>query len=178
MQTGEDLYFEQCNFTHADLLHDIAIQSYNENYKHVWEDQGQAYLNRFYDKSIFKKELTASACQYYIIHSDGRQVGFFKLRDHVLSPHEPEECLELNKIYILNAFTGMGTGQKALDFIVDLARRADKSILWLNVMDKSRAKAFYEKNGFERCHEVALDYPFMKSGLNVLATYKRDITKS
>lgn len=178
MQTGEDLHFEQCNSSQADLLHDIAIQSYNESYKDIWDDQGQAYLIRFYDKSIFTKELIAPTCQYYMIHSDGKPVGFFKLRDHVLSPHEPEECLELNKIYILNAFTGMGIGQKALDFILNLAQRRDKNILWLNVMDKSRAKAFYEKNGFERCHEVALDYPFMKSGLNVLATYKRGITKS
>lgn len=177
MPVAEFLKFEQCSINHCDVLYEIALKTYKEHYTDIWHDHGQAYLERFYAKETFKRELEDKACQYYLIFHLETPVGFFKLRENALPPYSLEDCLELNKIYILKAHTGRGIGSSTLQFVYDIAQAKHKRLLWLQVMEESKAKIFYENLGFQHCHEVALNYPFMKAGLNVLSTYKLELPK-
>lgn len=178
MQAANSLTFVQCNLNHCDLLHETAVQSYNEHYTHIWDDHGRAYLKRFYDKQVFERSLKSDSNHHYLIYLEGTPVGFFKLKENGLAPFRDEDCLELNKLYILKDYTGQSVGHRTMKFIFELTRRKNRHLLWLNVMAESKAKSFYEHFGFESCHEVALDYPHMKAGLNILFTYKLELTKS
>lgn len=175
MQTNQILHFKPCNIDQINLLHQLAIQSYKESYTEIWHDQGEAYLEKFYSKSKLESELSDSLCAFFLIYQSETPVGFFKLRENGLPPYDLTECLELNKIYILRAYTGNKIGYRTLLFIKDLSRAEGRTILWLNVMEASEARNFYERNGFERHMQVMLDYPFIKDGLNVLSTYKINI---
>ena len=175
MQTNEILHFKSCNIDQIDLLHELAIQSYKESYTEIWHDQGEAYLKKFYSRSALESEMSDSSCAFFLIYQSENPVGFFKLKENTLPPYDITECLELNKIYILRAYTGNKIGYRTLLFIMDLSRTKGRSILWLNVMEASKAKHFYERNGFERHQQVTLNYPFMKEGLNVLSIYKIQI---
>jgi GNAT superfamily N-acetyltransferase len=172
MQTNGRLQFKPCTITQLNILHQIAVQSYKESYTQIWHDQGAAYLERFYDESTLASNLEDPSCTFYLMYQQESAIGFFKLRENALTPYSTTDCLELNKIYILQAFTGMGFGLEALRYIVELAATRDRSILWLNVMEESKARKFYEAHGFEKVKQVALEYPFIKEGLNVLCTYK------
>lgn len=171
------LKYERCSVEHCDILHQIALKAYKEHYTGIWDDHGQAYLERFYAKHTFEMELRDEACQYYLIYYLETPVGFLKLLENGLPPNSPEDCLEVNKIYILEAYTGKGIGSSTLQFVFNIARAKHKRILWLNVMEESKAKRFYENLGFRCCHEFALDYPHMKAGLNVLGTYQLELPK-
>lgn len=175
MHTNDLLHLKQCAIDQLDILHLLAIQSYRESYTEIWEDQGEAYLKRFYDKATLASEMNDPSCAFFLIYQSETPVGFFKLRDNVLPPYELTECLELNKIYILRAYTGKNIGYKALHFIMDLAHTKGRRILWLNVMEASSARKFYERNGFKRHKQITLNYPYMKEGLNVLSTYKIEL---
>jgi GNAT superfamily N-acetyltransferase len=175
MQEAEALYFKNCNSTDFDLLYDIYIKSYKEHYTHIWEDQGKAYLERYYNKTAFEASLNKPSNRYFLIYLSLEPVGLFKLTEHALENHSLDHCLEINKVYILNAATGKGMGSKVLSFVKDMAIAQNRNILWANVMEKSKAKDFYETNGFELVKQTNLDFQFMKSGLNVLSTYKKTL---
>lgn len=177
MQQAEALHFKICSVSDAAILYDLAVQTYNQHYTHLWDDQGAFYLQTFYSKSLFEANLQDPACYYYFIYHATELAGFFKIRAKALEPYPAEECLELNKIYILKKFTGMGIGHNTLSFISALAIKMNRRLLWLNVMDKSRAKNFYEQNGFSLVRETKLDYPHMKADLSCLSTYKKQLTK-
>lgn len=175
MQQAEALHFKRCDPADITILHDIALRTYNEHYTHLWDDQGASYLETFYSRSLFESNLQDPECQHYLIYHDTALAGYFKLRVKALEPYRVEDCLELNKIYILKAFTGLGIGHKTLSFISALASKMNRHLLWVNVMEQSRAKDFYEQNGFNRVKELRLNYPHMKADLNCLSTYKKQL---
>jgi GNAT superfamily N-acetyltransferase len=175
MEEAEALYFKNCNSTDFKLLYDIYIRSYKEHYAHIWDDQGKAYLERYYNKTAFEASLNKSSNHYFLIYLDLEPVGLFKLTERELENHNADDCLEINKVYILNVATGKGIGSKVLSFIKDMAIAQDRNILWVNVMENSKAKNFYKRNGFELVKQTTLNFPYMKKGLNVLSSYKKTI---
>jgi len=57
---------------------------------------------------------------------------------------------ELNKLYILDWFCGMGIGKQLLLQCEQIVRQHGQKTLWLWVLiSNDRAISFYEKNGFE-----------------------------
>lgn len=54
----------------------------------------------------------------------------------------------VDKIYIHNEACGFGIGTKALNFITLRAKELQKSVVWLDTMQKGPALNFYKKNGF------------------------------
>jgi GNAT superfamily N-acetyltransferase len=170
------LTFRKCNLQDAGMLHDLYLQSYNEHYTYIWDDQGKAYLEKLYPLSTFQRGLLNPTNHYYIICSDIEPMGFFKLIEKEPEGFDPEACLEINKFYMLNAATGKGMGSKALAYISNLATSINRHLLWVNVMQEAKARTFYERNGFTLLSQVELDYPHMRAGLNVLSTYKKDLT--
>jgi len=63
--------------------------------------------------------------------------------------HE-EHSLEIERIYVLNAYHGKKVGQLLYDKALEVASHLAKTSVWLGVWEKNpRAIRFYEKNGFE-----------------------------
>ncbi|RZJ52300.1 MAG: GNAT family N-acetyltransferase [Flavobacterium sp.] len=166
---------KKCGISDLDLLHQIAIQSYNDTYQYLWIDGGTAYLNRFYKKEIFEKELTAPDIYYFLIYEDEKAIGFFKLIEVAIKPYEKSDCLELDKLYLLKNNTGKGIGKMVMNFVVDFAKEKQKSVLWLLVMDCSPAKFVYEKAGFAYVDKKDLNFPTIKEEYKSILTMVRKI---
>jgi GNAT superfamily N-acetyltransferase len=152
---------KQCDINDTDELHDIAILSYKQTYTYLWADDGETYLNRFYKKDDLEKELGTPSITYFLVYVDDKAAGYFKLKQNALLPHSKRQCLEIEKLYLLQQFAGKGTGKIIMNFINDLAKQQQRSILWLRVMESSPAKLFYEAFGFKQTGKAYLDYPFM-----------------
>lgn len=59
--------------------------------------------------------------------------------------------MELERIYVLSPYQGQGVGAKALNFVLQLAKRTNKTYVWLGVWEKNEAAIrFYEKWGFKK----------------------------
>ncbi|TDW51771.1 ribosomal protein S18 acetylase RimI-like enzyme [Flavobacterium sp. 270] len=150
---------QKCEENHLDLLHQIAIQSYNDTYQYLWHDGGTSYLNRFYNKELFEKELTASDVFYFLIYEDEKAIGFFKLMEAAVESYPKSDCMELDKLYLLKGHTGKGIGKMVMNFSIDFTQEKQRSVLWLMVMESSAARALYEKSGFVEIKRNKLDYP-------------------
>jgi len=151
--------FKKCEEIDLDLLHKIAIQSYNDTYKYLWKDEGKSYLERFYKKETFKEELSASDIYYFLIYNDEEPIGFVKLKESAIDSYSKSESIELDKLYLLGKYTGKGIGKTVMNFVISFSKEKKCSAIWLKVMETSPAKFVYEKSGFVEINKYDLDYP-------------------
>lgn len=80
----------------------------------------------------------------------------------------------MDRIVMFPGHTGRGLGSRLLEFSVeDQAREGRREIIVYAGRDERRARAFYEKNGFEFTGEVSVDAPWGKR--IELAVYRLEI---
>ncbi|MBF4517848.1 GNAT family N-acetyltransferase [Flavobacterium sp. ANB] len=166
---------KKCQEDQLDLLHKIAIQTYNGTYQYLWSDKGKWYLDEFYKKESFKKELSQSDIFYFLVYDADKLIGFFKLKNSSLAAYPAQNCIEIDKLYLLKGSAGKGIGKIVMDFIFSFSKKQDCSVLCLKVMENSMAKYFYEKNGFIQTDKNYLDYPTIKEEYRLILTMVKEI---
>lgn len=166
---------KKCEENQLDLLHKIAIQTYNGTYQYLWLDKGKWYLEEFYKKENFKKELSQPDIFYFLVYDADKIIGFFKLKNNVLADHPAANCIEIDKLYLLKGSAGKGIGQTVMNFIFSFCKEQNRSILSLKVMENSMAKYFYEKNGFVQTDQYNLDYPTIKEEYRLILSMVKEI---
>ena len=109
-----------------------------------------AYLEKAFSKMQLEKELNNPKMNFYFVYFEGDLAAYFKLNEgDAQTDIQQEDCMELERIYVLNAFQGKQLGKRILDWITNRVENMGKSFLWLGVWEKNpRAIAFYERNGF------------------------------
>ncbi|MDR7370202.1 GNAT family N-acetyltransferase [Flavobacterium aquidurense] len=152
----------ECKKSQLDILFKVAIQSYNDTYQYLWTDNGQAYLDQFYKKEDFEKELSAPDIFYFLIYDADKAIGYFKLKNNGLEPYSKTQCIEIDKLYLLKEYSGKGFGKAIIEFIILFCKKKNHSILWLKTMESSEARYFYERQEFIQTAKNYLDYPTMK----------------
>jgi diamine N-acetyltransferase len=76
-------------------------------------------------------------------------IGVAKIKFLQKCPANNMVTTELNKLYILNRFCGMGIGSKLLEFTEEILRLLGENKMWLWVWDANiRAFKFYEKQNY------------------------------
>lgn len=166
---------KKCDITDIPLLLAIATKSYLETYQYLWEDNGAAYLLKFYSKDVLEHDITTEAATYFLVYDGDEAIGYFKIKDNAPDPFEKKDCLEIEKLYFLKEYTGKGIGKKVMPFIENLAKEQNKIVVWLNVMESSNALSFYEFHGFKQVHRSYLNHPHMKDNYRVLLTYIKNL---
>ena len=165
------IHIKECDINQADVLSDIAIQTYKQTYTYLWLDDGAAYLKRFYGKDDLEKELAIPGISWFLVYDDDKVAGYFKVKESALSPYTQQQCLEIEKLYLLHQYLGKGIGKAVMNFIFDLTKHQQRPVLWLKVMESSPAILFYEACGFKQTGRAYLDYPFMIDEYRWLLTY-------
>lgn len=149
-------------------LHETYIktgtQAYNQHYLHLWMDGDSApYIQGSFTTSVLQKEATDNNTILYLIQRNGKAVGILKITlNSPLKPYASTEALYVDKIYILNAYSGQGIGKKVLQFVQLRAKESNKKIVWLDAMQKGPALDFYLKNGYEIYGESKVPYATVK----------------
>lgn len=161
---------KECKINQLDLLFEIAIQTYNDTYQYLWADKGTAYLDKFYKKSDFEKELSVPDIFYFLIYDTDVAVGFFKLKNNKIDPYPLEKCMEIDKLYLLKECSNKGIGKIVMEFIFSFCKTKKCSIIWLKTMEESLAKHFYIKHGFVQIAKNDLDYPMIKEEFRCILT--------
>jgi diamine N-acetyltransferase len=158
---SDSLYLKPLQMADAKQLSETAIRAYRDHYLYLWEDEGKNYLETVFNPDFLANDLQNPNHLYWLVIWQNQAEGFLKLK--LTAPLENESnALELERIYLTQALSGQGVGQKIMNFIFDLAQKAQKDWVWLKAMDSSPAIGFYEKTGFEVCGTYHLDLPFMK----------------
>ncbi|WP_018478930.1 GNAT family N-acetyltransferase [Pontibacter roseus] len=171
-----DIAISPCSLTDIQQLQSIAIRSYDDHYTYLWHDAGAWYKERCFSEEALRSELEDPNAAFFLISYQDVTVGFLKLNiDKALDGYTAQECLELERLYLVHEAAGIGIGKWAVEFTVQYALEKGKRIVWLKAMDSSRSVDFYERNGFVKCGTYELDFEKMKEMYRGMHVLKREL---
>src|SRR5687767_125031 len=96
---------------HIPELHAVALQSYREHYRYLWtsEDYARWYMDRSFSLHSLKKQMAEPGSSFYMVHYGEHPCGFIKINwNHHL--HDDKNSSELERIYLLQDYSGRGIG--------------------------------------------------------------------
>ncbi|EJF11241.1 GNAT family N-acetyltransferase [Pontibacter sp. BAB1700] len=126
-------------------IHRLAEAIWEPTYRSILSRQQIDYMFQvIYTHEALKRQMEEN--QTFIILYDGAQpIGFA-----AYSLKEPDgPVYKLNKIYLLPARQGEGLGKQLLDAVEERVEKAGARYLDLNVNKYNKAKAFYERCGYQ-----------------------------
>jgi len=147
-----------------DLYIQLGRDTYNEHYLHLWKGGiPSEYFQTYYTREKVRSELRDPKLSHFIIFLEETPIGIVKLNAEVLSEINlgPSSVL-LEKIYILNAYSGKGIGAYIIKLLEDQLKRQGDRTMWLETMKKGRTLSFYQSQGFEIIGEKQLHYQNIK----------------
>ena len=147
------ILFHPCTEDDLDQLRSISCQTFSETFADSNNpSQLQAHLDTAYAPDKLRQELTNPASQFYFLYDGEVLAGYLKLNEASAQSelHDPSS-LEIERIYLCQAFQGHGLGRYLMEQAIAIAISRQKSYLWLGVWEhNTKALAFYQRFGFYR----------------------------
>lgn len=139
----------------------VGIQSYQEHYLHLWENENpSSFVNAYLTEASVLPALKDPKQGFYLIKENDMPLGILNITfDAPRANFLSKDNLLLNKIYLLKSQSGKGVGAKTLDFVERLAIENRKNLVWLLAMQKGRPKAFYQKHGYNIVEAAEIELP-------------------
>ena len=141
----------------VNVLREVGMATYKEHFSDIWTSTGiDLYLQQNFDVTRLNDEIRNGLVQYFLLEEENRYIGFIKIcMNRPMTPGSLTRGIELEKIYLLKAFSGKGIGSKAFMFLCDYARNKGEKLVWLNVLKSNqRAIKFYEQFGFRKIDQI------------------------
>jgi ribosomal protein S18 acetylase RimI-like enzyme len=132
-------------------LQSISRITFAETFAHL---NSEANMRKYMEKDLSTEklgnELMNNNSSFYLAEENGETIGYLKLNEcGTQSDINGTQSIEIERIYLLKSFHGLGVGKEMLDFAFSIARDRQKEVVWLGVWEKNhRAIAFYRKHGF------------------------------
>ena len=128
----------------------IGTKAYNQHYQHLWPNgDTTTYIKNSFTKEVLEKEAEDKNTELYLIKMNTQYVGLLKISLHKeLQEYSKQESLFLDKIYVLNEFSGKGIGTKSLQFVENRANKLSKKVIFLESMQRGLALSFYLANNY------------------------------
>ena len=141
------------------LIRSISERTWPSTYGHIIsQEQIDFMLDWMYSDDSLEKQMD-SGCVFYIAsikkeNEEWDDVGFCSV-----GPEETESSKshKLNKLYVLPAAQGTGTGKALLVKAIEFAKAAGSSSIFLQVNKHNDAYSFYLKQGFIKEAEFKFD---------------------
>ncbi|WP_300027013.1 N-acetyltransferase [uncultured Maribacter sp.] len=146
-----ELKFKLCTLSNLHQLRLISEQTFVTAFEKDNDPiDFKKYIEQAFASLKIKNELLNPESEFYFAYKNDEVVGYFKLNvGEAQSELKYEYSIELERIYVLERYQGMGYGEQFLQHIKYIAKNSSKDILWLGVWQKNkRAIRFYERHGF------------------------------
>lgn len=152
-----------CTLEDVEILSKVGSEAYKDHYMHIWAQNKNFYIDLSFSVEAITRDMEAGNIDYFLISLKEEPIGLIKINvDKALKQYPATEAMEIEKIYLKNEAVGYGIGSKAIDYIIQFAKKKNKKVLWLNVMTTSKAFHFYQKLGFEAVGIYNLEYKDLK----------------
>jgi ribosomal protein S18 acetylase RimI-like enzyme len=168
-----------------DMLDTLVVlerQTFTETFSHTYNKEDlEAFLNEKKSPAALKQEMQQKGARYYICYYGDTPAGFMKLNldkqpDDKARTVLPTPVLELEKIYVLQAFQGYKLGKAMIHHAYTVAKDHQALCIWLGVWEhNTKARQFYEREGFERFSEHSF---LVGSQLDTDWLYKKSLVVS
>jgi GNAT superfamily N-acetyltransferase len=143
--------FHPVTVADVDVLRKLAERTFRD----AWQasndpEHFEAYCNEAFTNDKLAAEIQHPGSEFFLIIDQDTPAAYIKLNfDKQPVSLEPGPNVQLERIYVLEAYQSRGLGSYILDFIEQRAREAGAEWLWLSVWEKSpRSIRFYEQNGY------------------------------
>lgn len=146
-----NLKIKKCEEDNLDVLIEISKETFISTFKDSNSEKNlKEYIEKAFNTNKMYEELLNENSVFYILYDDKIPVGYLKLNEgEGQSDIKDSSSLEIERIYVLKEFQGMGIGKILLDKAIDFAIDKKKDYIWLGVWEKNeKALAFYKKNNF------------------------------
>lgn len=146
------IHIQKASIHDAKILSEVGFYSFKSAHGHSAPKKDiEEYMSKNFTESVFLKELSNEKNHFYLIKYNEVIVGYTLI---IFNKNEPQILFEnpayLSRIYLLEAYYGLGLGKQLFDFIKSICIENKQSGIWLNVwVENQRAINFYKKQGFE-----------------------------
>jgi len=107
-------------------------------------DDVNDFVNYKYSLDNLIKEIEDSSNNFLFLDLNGKPIGYMK---YIIK----ENCLEIDRLYILSKFKRLGAGLKFIDRAEKIANENNIESITLGVLEKNKpAISFYIKMGFKQ----------------------------
>jgi ribosomal protein S18 acetylase RimI-like enzyme len=133
------------------IIQNISKQSFIETFAAINTPENmEKYLEESFNTAQLTSEINNPNSPFYIAFWDTEPIGYLKLNFGNAQTEVIEDSgLEIQRIYVLQAFHGKKIGQLLLDEAIRIAQQEAVKSIWLGVWEENhRALQFYTKNGF------------------------------
>jgi ribosomal protein S18 acetylase RimI-like enzyme len=134
-----------------ETLQNISKQSFTETFAAINTPENmEKYLEESFNTTQLTSEIKNPDSLFYLAYWDSKPIGFLKVNlGNAQTEVVEDTTLEIQRIYVLQAFHGKKTGQLLLDEAIKIAHQIPVNYIWLGVWEENhRALQFYTKNGF------------------------------
>lgn len=121
----------------------------------------EQYLTMAFSSEQLASELKDPNSEFYFAQLEGTIAGYLKLNTATSQTViKDRNALEIERIYVLQAFQGQKIGQALFDKAIAIGRDQKMDYIWLGVWENNHsAIRFYQKNGL-----VAFDQHIFQLG--------------
>lgn len=148
-----DIVIRRCGPKDLDTLRDLSVRTFVETFSETnRKEDMERYLEAHFSREALQGELQQRDALFYLAEIHGDAVAYMKVNvwDAQTEPGH-ENALEVQRIYVLEAFKNRGVGKRLMEAAVALAKSMALSYIWLGVWERNLpAIRFYEKWGFEK----------------------------
>jgi diamine N-acetyltransferase len=139
--------------SHEDLaiLQEIGKSTFYETFAESNSEENMTnYLAEGFSLEKLRSELNDENTKFYFGILDQEIVAYLKLNFGLAQTElQANNALEIERIYVLNAFQGKKIGQMLYEKAIQIAKKAKAEYIWLGVWEQNpKAIQFYKKNGF------------------------------
>ncbi|WP_067029789.1 GNAT family N-acetyltransferase [Allomuricauda sp. CP2A] len=151
-----NLSFRQCTISDLDTLVIISKDTFAAAFEKDNDPADfQDYIQNAFSPEKLNKELENPNSIFYFVFDDETLVGYFKLNTGTAQTDvHDKNAMELERIYVVQAYQGKKIGAQMLSEILNLVRKLKKAYVWLGVWEHNpKAIRFYQRHGFQKFGE-------------------------
>ncbi|WP_079508883.1 GNAT family N-acetyltransferase [Mesobacillus jeotgali] len=142
---------KKCNLDDLHTLQEISYETFNETFKAQNSPENmKVYLDRAFNLQQLENELCTPSSEFFFVYFNNEVAGYLKINTKDAQTEQMgEDTLEVERIYVKNAFKKQGLGKYLLNKAFEIARENNYKKIWLGVWEKNEnAIAFYKRMGF------------------------------
>lgn len=146
-----DINIQKVPLDDVDKLQSLSKQTFFESFSSGnTEENIQKYLDEAFSINRLTVELNDNNAAFYFAILEDMEIGYLKLNfGSSQTELQGDRAVEIERIYVLNAFQGKSVGQTLFGKAIEIAREKGADYVWLGVWEENlKAINFYKKNGF------------------------------
>jgi len=147
----ENVHIRKVALSGVHQLQQIARQTFSETFSksNSAENMKQYLAEGFSDEKIIS-EVSNEESEFYFALLNDEIIGYLKVNyGEAQTELNDNNALEIERIYVLQAFHGKNIGQVLYEKAIEIAKQRKTGYVWLGVWEENpRAIHFYKKYGF------------------------------